>query len=78
MFTGADGETYVWHLRGALKVLTKGDKDGPVVAKHSESGFEGNLDLTDDAAAVGEMLFITFLTSEGFRGRTRRTWFSVW
>ncbi|KAG8797562.1 hypothetical protein FRC17_007714, partial [Serendipita sp. 399] len=78
-FTGTDGQKYVWHLRGSMKVLTRGEKSGPVVAKHVDHAHGGTLDIKDDATAeqIGDMLWITFLTSEGFRGRTRFSWFSA-
>lgn len=76
-FTGADGRKYVWHLRGHIKVLSVGDKGGPVVAKHEDQGTAGALDLTSGANSAGDMLFITFLFAEGFRGRTRYSWFEA-
>ncbi|KAG8825799.1 hypothetical protein FRC19_010439 [Serendipita sp. 401] len=78
-FTGADDQRYIWHLRGSMKVLTRGDKSGPVVAKHVDHHHGGTLDIKDDATAaqIGDMLWITFLSSEGFRGRTRFSWFGA-
>ena len=75
-FVGADSQTYVWHLRGSVKVLTRGDKSGPVVAKHVDHGTGGTLQVSDEAMEerVGDMLFLTFLAGEGFRGRTRFSW----
>ncbi|CAG7845979.1 SubName: Full=Uncharacterized protein {ECO:0000313/EMBL:CCA69269.1} [Serendipita indica DSM 11827] len=75
-FIGADSRTYVWHLRGAIKVLSRDDKSGPVVAKHVDHSHGGTLEVRDEATEerIGDMLFITFLASEGFRGRTRFSW----
>lgn len=73
-FTGSDGQKYIWHLRGSMKILSVGAKDGPIVAKHVESGRGGALELTDTASRAGEMLFITFLAAEGVRGRVRISW----
>lgn len=74
-FTGADGETYVWHLNGSVKVLSQGDISGPTVAKHVDHRPDGGtLELTPEAYDVGDMLFISFLAQEGYRGRTRRSW----
>lgn len=74
-FIGEDGKSYVWHLRGSMKVLTLDNKGGPVVAKHADRGI---LEITDEVAMAGEMLFITFLTAEAYRGRTRYSWFYAW
>lgn len=74
-FTGTDGRKYIWHLQRAMKVLSVENKNGPVIAKHVDHGAGGTLELTDEASRAGEMLFITFLAAEGFRGRTRFSWF---
>ena len=74
-FTGADGQTYVWHLNGSVKVLSQENRSGPIVAKHVDHRPDGGtLELTPEAYDVGDMLFISFLTQEGYRGRTRRPW----
>lgn len=58
-----------------MKVLSQGDTSGPIVAKHVDHRPDGGtLELTPEAYDVGDMLFITFLTQEGYRGRTRRPW----
>jgi hypothetical protein len=58
-----------------MKVLSQGDTNGPTVAKHVDHRPDGGtLDLTPEAYDAGEMLFISFLTQEGYRGRTRRPW----
>jgi len=74
-FTGADGQTYVWHLNGSMKVLSQEGASGPIVAKHVDHRPDGGtLELTPEAYDVGDMLFISFLAQEGYRGRTRRSW----
>lgn len=70
-FIGADGRKYIWYQQGACKVLAVGDKTGPVVAKYLHHAKAGSLDLKNEADAAGDMLFITFLAAEGFRGRPR-------
>ena len=58
-------------------MLTVGDKTGPIVAKHMDHGTSGTLDLKNAADAAGDMLYITFLAAEGYRGRTRLSWFQA-
>lgn len=76
-FTGADGRKYIWYLQGSIKVLAVGEKSGPIVAKHVDHGRAGTLDLKNEADAAGDMLFITFLAAEGFRGRLHFSWFQA-
>lgn len=54
-----------------------GDKGGPIVAKHEDQGTAGALDLNSGANGAGDMLYITFLVAEGYRGRVRFSWFQA-
>ena len=56
-------------------MLAVGSKSGPIIARHADHGKAGTLDLKNAADAAGDMLYITFLAAEGFRGRTRFDWF---
>ncbi|PVG02611.1 hypothetical protein CPB86DRAFT_780023 [Serendipita vermifera] len=75
-FIGRSGGTYVWVLEGSVKVLKEGSRNGPILAKHLDEGTSGGrLALTEAALSdVGDMLYISFLSSEGFRRRRRFDW----
>lgn len=73
-FIGADGRQYVWHLRGAMKLLSIEHKTGPIVVQYTDHGRDGTLELDGDAHEAGDMLFITFLAGEAFQARPRLKW----
>lgn len=75
-FRGKSGKTYVWMLQGSTKVLREGSRTGPIIAKHIEQGQTGGkLALTATALRdIGDMLYITFLSAEGYRRRRRLQW----
>ncbi|KIM29035.1 hypothetical protein M408DRAFT_329064 [Serendipita vermifera MAFF 305830] len=75
-FTGADGLKYVWYLQGHIKVLSVGAKGGPLMAKYVGNKKAGALDLKNAADYAGDMLYITFLVAEAYKGRPRSGWFT--
>ncbi|PVG02659.1 hypothetical protein CPB86DRAFT_822673 [Serendipita vermifera] len=72
-FVGSNDKDYIWFQQGAQMVLHRGSSKGdPVVATYVDEGTDKEfLWLTKEAYEVGDLLFITLLTSEGMGARRR-------